>query len=157
MGSDGGTVNHKSDVLAVLDRLHVLWAIDNDGYNTTRAAVVASADPVAAEVITTLGAAIDRGVAGTIAPAVAQQTLGVTIGSAVGTGLANQPDDVRVLGQALAAEGMLTSHEMSIETVIGALAELKRRMLSGTAPAAAGGRSGCCAGSRWHGWRPRPW
>jgi hypothetical protein len=136
VGDTDSASNRREEVQQVLDRLHVLWSIDNDTY--ARQVQALTGDPVAAGSLGPLGRALDRNSEGSIAPAVAQNVLGVAIRSPVGPGLPNLVDDVRILYTVLREEGLAvggaSDDAARLSTVQTGVSTLKTRITAGRRP-----------------------
>ena len=136
VGDTDSASNRREDVQHVLDRLHVLWSIDNDTY--ARQVQALTGDPVGAGSLGPLGRALDRNSEGSIAPAVAQNVLGVSIRSSVGPGLPNLVDDVRILYTVLREEGLATGGASDdaarLAAVHTGVSTLKTRIAAGRRP-----------------------
>jgi len=132
IGDTPSASNRRADLQQVLDRLHVLWSIDNESYN--RQVTALQGDPVGAELLGPLGHALERNSEGSVAPPVAQTVLGVAIRSAVGPGQPNLANDVRILYTVLHEEGLAPGANDDASRLSAAetgLSELKRRIVSG--------------------------
>lgn len=149
---DKPATNQREAVMLVLDRLRVLWAIDNKDYDEVRPKVSAlgPGDSFTDEdSLKKLNAALTRAEEPTLAPAVAQAQFGFPLVAPVGTGLANLKPDVNTLQGILLTRGLLTEPAFDAErkhldedkprspatmpATFDGLSQLKRGFLAGTA------------------------
>jgi hypothetical protein len=101
-----------------MDRLHLLWSINNADYNTEYPAVSAlplgSAVPVARVPLTV--AAIRRNLDPTLQPAVATHFLDLSLSDPVGRGQRNNKGDIHSLQVSLRALGLLSDPDFTAES-----------------------------------------
>lgn len=91
---DAPATNHREGVLLVLDRMHVLWGIDNTEYNSIYPSISALAPgaPVTNPVqLALLQRSLDRTLAPMLPSEVAAAQYGISLGSSVGRRAAECP------------------------------------------------------------------
>lgn len=120
---DPPATNHREGVLLVLDRMHVLWGIDNSEYDSIYPAVSALAPGTAVTDPAHLGLlqrTLDRTLAPVLPPEVANAQFGLGLGATVGTGQANASDDLMKLQDLLHARWHLTNEAYDRERAAAA-------------------------------------
>jgi len=126
VGDIAGSVNNKKEeVLAAMDRLHILWAMPNPDYNVEYPAVskLPPNSIVPTDAIPKTIAAIGRLGDTTLSPLVANPVLGITLAGTVGKGGFNKKEDILVLQDSLRGEFILPKNEYDTEhAAVSALA-----------------------------------
>ena len=125
---DAPATNHREAVRLALDRLHVLWAIDNTTYDTLYPQV-SSLPPGApvtdAAVLTALQTALRSANEPALPTAVARAQFGTPIADGVGTGQPTHASDVSLVQDLLEEHGLLSvaaaTTERALATAGGAL------------------------------------
>ena len=116
----GPTNNIREEVLPVMDRLHMLWSMSNDDYSDEYPKVGAKPPQAAippAEIPKTIGS-LKHNEEQIVDPPVADQFLGVKLGSRIGKGLSNPKNDVRVLQDGLKQYGALDPADYFVENAV---------------------------------------
>lgn len=153
VGDIPGSVNNlKEEVLAAMDRLHILWAMPNADYNAEYPAVskLPLGTTVPVDAIPKTIAAVGRLNDPTLNPAVANPVLGTNLAGTVGKGRFNKREDILALQDSLRAEFVLPKNEYDAEhaavsalatptvadnvipKTIAAIARMKREFVAGT-------------------------
>lgn len=123
----GPGANVREDVLVVMDRLHMLWSLDNDGYREHAAvAALPAGQAVPEATIPNTIAAIARNERPSIAPAVAREFLNLRLAEAIGPGEPNTAADVTALQQVLHAHRALGDADLAAERVTTGPVDLSR-------------------------------
>ncbi|GIG20943.1 hypothetical protein Cch01nite_16670 [Cellulomonas chitinilytica] len=118
---DAPAANPREAVRLALDRMHVLWGINDDDYRTVYPVV--SALPPGAPVTdpavrATVSAALTRTQAPVLVPEVARAQFGAPLGAGVGTGQPNQPADVTIVQDLLDRAGLLAGSASATERAV---------------------------------------
>jgi hypothetical protein len=146
---DAPATNHREGVLLVLDRMHVLWGIENAEYDSIYPAV-AALDPGATVTDPAQLALLQRALTRTLEPvlpsAVAAAQYGIRLGSDVGAGQPNATADILQVQDLLHSRWLLTNETYATERAaatsgqptpetIAAISRLKEATLAGTGKA----------------------
>jgi hypothetical protein len=143
---DAPATNHREGVLLVLDRMHVLWGIDNTEYSSIYPAVGtlgpgdAVTDPAH---LALLQRALNRTLEPVLPSQVAAAQYGLSLGSGVGAGQPNVPADVLQVQDLLHSRWHLTDEAYTRERAavtsggptpetIAGISRLKAATLAGT-------------------------
>ena len=155
---DKPATNQREGVMLVLDRLHVLWAMDNNDFDAVwpkASALGPGQELTDEEALKKLKAALARAEAPVLATEVAKAQFGVTLGAGIGLGQPNLKPDIITLQNILLARGLIA--EPAFDAERKAVEEDKARTQA-TLPETFAGLSrlkmGFVAGTGRLGWRP---
>jgi hypothetical protein len=114
---EGATSNLREDVLAVMDRLHVLWSLTNDEYAAEYPKVVGAsvAGKLKPASIPNTIAGLKKNAEGHLHNAPAKAVFGISIGAPVGKGQTNAKGDILAIQNALQSKGLLGSPAFKTE------------------------------------------
>ncbi|MFE7746604.1 hypothetical protein [Nocardia sp. NPDC057455] len=146
---DAPATNHREGVLLVLDRMHVLWGIENPDYTAIYPAIAALGPGTAVtdpSHLTLLRNALNRTLEPVLPREVAAAQYGIQLGAAVGVGQPNHAADILVVQDLLHSRWHLTDDVYTTEraAAIGSgatpetfagISRLKAATLAGTGKA----------------------
>jgi hypothetical protein len=114
---EGAQSNLREDVLAVMDRLHMLWSLTNDEYSAEypRVAGTAQASKLKPASIPNTIAGLKKNAEGHLHNEPAKVIFGIGLGGPVGKGQANAKPDVLAIQGALKGKGMLPEPAYKLE------------------------------------------